>query len=245
MKGLILSLLFIVTVKLSAQVATEGASTVEKNTFRIENINFLNFDNSSNNKLWDFNSLFRIGVAKRVELRVGHDYFINRFSDNNGDGIENLSGFGDMNAGIKVELFNSQEEGKFDFALMGTYSFPTGAGAFSSGNFYTNHMLLFANAITDDIGVEYNIGYQDGEEKGDIIYTFSIGASVVKDLGAFVEYYGALVNLNEAEHNIDFGFNYSIKDHFQVDATFGLPLMKKPESSFISIGVYYTFAKRK
>lgn len=239
MKKLIPAILLLLTASLSAQIATEGAVTVDQSVFRIESIGILNTDKASNERLWNFNNLFRIGVFNRLEFRVGHDYFANQnFVSEN---AEKQSGFGDMNAGLKVQLFRSKKPGKFDLAFMGTYSFPTGIKAFTNDRFFTNHLILGANAINDNMGFEYNFGYQDGEEKGDLIYTISYSSTIVGDITAFIEYYGAMINLEEGEHNIDFGFNYSIKDNWQVDATFGLPLMKKPNTNFFSVGVYYEF----
>jgi len=241
MKNFTIVILLLISTKLSAQTATEGAVTVEKKSFRIESITFLNFDHLSKQRQWDLNELFRLGLSKRIELRLANNYLVNRNFNNTEN--ENVSGFGDINAGYKVQLYRSKTSGKFDFAFMGTYSFPTGGDEFSTNSFFSNHLFLFSNAINDNMGIEYNIGYQNGDDRGDVIYTFSFGSTIIKDFGGFIEYYGSLVNLNRAEHNIDFGFNYSIKDNFQVDATFGLPLVKKPANSYVSVGIYYQFGK--
>jgi len=248
MKKYLLSVLFLAAIGLKAQIVTdrpdqtESALALNKGMFQIETGTLLNIDNYSHEKGWDFNNLLRIGILKGIELRVGHNYLIQQYLAK--EGTEKLSGFGDMNAGFKVQLYRSEEEGKFDLALLGVYGFPTGAAAFSSGEFSTKHMVLLSHGINDNFGIGYNVGYQHGDEKGDLVYTVSFAGSLAKNLGGFIEYYGALVNFEEDEHNMDFGLTYLIKNNLQADVSFGFPLMKKPSSNFFSFGFSYLFDKQ-
>ncbi|HXM68632.1 MAG TPA: hypothetical protein VN911_18030 [Candidatus Acidoferrum sp.] len=107
---------------------TDSSVVVPTGSLRVEN-GFLETSSQGQSVLDGPESLVRVGIAKKTELRLTvPDYFYN-LSAGGGPG----SGFGDFAVGLRLQL--GPTLGKFDVSVVGFLSFPTGADTVSSGGY--------------------------------------------------------------------------------------------------------------
>ena len=70
--------------------------------------------------------------------------------------------------------------------------------------------------------------------KGNLTYSAAIGLGITKQIGAYFETYGEVIEFSEWISNFDSGITYMLKDNMQFDSSFGLGLNQK--INFFSIG---------
>ena len=75
---------------------------------------------------------------------------------------------------------------------------------------------MASHRIDEHLEIGYNLGYSYfGFEKGDIIYSLSLGKGLGKKAGVYIESYGQITNVNqEVITNIDTGFTHLIAENF-------------------------------
>ena len=113
---------------------------------------------------------------------------------------------------------------------------PSGTHGFSSEKGASINKLAFSHPVTDDISFGYNIGYDYfGEGNGNIFYSFAAGISITEKMGAFLEAYGDVVEMEKNYSNFDAGITYLVEDNFQLDFSFGTGI--NHDMNFISCGL--------
>ncbi len=214
---------------------TESSSTVAAGSFQIESGFLLGFseeDKMTIRHIQAPSTLFRVGLTKGIELRVVTqlESFKNTAKDFTTNGIS------DLEVGTKFRLMRSNEHRNMEVAFLTHLILPTGTEKLSNGDFGTVNKLAISHALSDRLGLGYNVGYDYfGTGSGDFTYSVSLGMGVADKFSVYAEAYGAVVNLDDNQVNMDMGMTYLVVDNFQVDWSYGTGL--NHNMNYMSIGV--------
>lgn len=213
---------------------TESSVTVPKGSFQIETGLSMHYESMDEGdfRTWSGpSSLFRLGITKFLELRITSNLI--SFKNIKKDVV--TTGVTDIHVGAKLELYQSKN-GNSKFAILSHLVLPTGSFNLTDNAYGTVNRLIGSQALTNNIGVGYNIGYDYyGVDNGNFVYTLSLGFSITDKLGVFVEGYGEVINLTDNYTNFDAGFTYLIKNNLQYDFSFGTGITHN--MNFISTGI--------
>lgn len=190
-------------------------------------------------------SLARIGVAPRVELRLGFAGWMRTAVEGIGPtAVE--SGMGDLDVGFKWRLADGSQ-GRPSVALVTAVALPTGAEGFGGERLDPTVRLAFAQDLTDRIALGYNVGAvvssaPDGaggtETFVDALYTVAFGFTLAERVGAFAEAFGTFAMSGGAsKHSLDGGFTFPVADNLQFDVSGGVGLNAAAADWFVGAGV--------
>lgn len=201
-------------------------------------------------------TLLRLGLTDRLELRLGHSgHSWERIDFDNGAPSEESEGWGDSEVGFKYDLWDEVEECFIpDAALIAHLSLPTGAGGHSTKRADPGFRFTFSHTLAEDLALSYNLGAEwetaedsRGEEDtlSSLVWTVSVGKSLTDRLGAFVELFGdtPLSAGGTPASSFDGGFTYLIAENLQIDVLAGVGLSEGAEDWFIGSGVSYRFPR--
>ena len=122
-----------------------------------------------------------------------------------------------------------------EIAFISHALFPTGTGGLSLDKYGTINKLALSHELNSFLGLGYNVGYNYfGYGKGMMTYSIVLGAAFNEKLGAYVEFYGELLDLEDFILNFDSGVTYLVQDNLQLDFSFGLGLNHR--MNFFSLG---------
>ncbi len=182
-------------------------------------------------------SLVRLGIAKRTELRFTvPDYFHNLSS---GSG----SGFGDFAFGIKEQL--GPTPGKFDVSVILFLSFPTGANTLSSGGYDPGLQVPWSRALSANwtaagtLSVYWPTQGHARNVTGES--TFLLDRQLTKPWDAFVEYAGDFPENGSPRHLLHFGTALKIANQQQIDFHVGVGLSSAAVDHLVGIGYSFRF----
>jgi len=213
-----------------------------------------------------FSTLVRIGLNKRLELRLGTAGWNRGFDE------DESPHFGDAEIGGKVRLWD--EDGlRPEAALLFGASVPIGSDEVSSNGLDPAFRFSLAHTLSERLSFGYNFGvawettqgeptpwfelsttapqFQFVEIEADkhtlakFEYTATLGIGVTERLGTFVEVFGeAPLNSNgETAHSFDGGFTYLIRPNVQFDISGGVGLNDAAEDWFIGMGLSFRLPK--
>ena len=201
---------------------TESSVTVGKNNFQIESgLSFLNKSNNSETSFFGPSTLMRYGISNGIELRLMSQYESTKFKQV--DGNNNFSGLNDLEIGYKIQLLQS-ENINTKIAFLSHVIVPTGNDEVTTNSFGVINKLSISNEISDQIGIGYNVGYDNIAKEHFLTYSVAIGISLSKVVGLYVETYGAWGETGFFESNFDTGFTFLINNNSQLDASYGVGL---------------------
>jgi len=180
-------------------------------------------------------SLFRLGVASKTELRLtAPDYF----SQAGG-----ISGFGDLALGVKQQL--GPTPGGFDVSVVVTLSLPTGAHAISSHGYDPSVQAPWSRALSANWTVAGMLSVYwptvDGRRNVTGETTLLIDRQLRKNWDAFFEYAGDFPERGGSRHLAHFGTAFRPTPHQQVDVHFGVGLSRASVDHFIGVGYSFRF----
>jgi hypothetical protein len=217
---------------------TNSSVVVPVGSFQAEN-GFLETSSQGQSIIDGPETLLRIGVAKRTELRFtlpDYDYNLNT---NDGFG----SGFGDFAFGVKEQL--GPTRGGFDLSAIVFLSFPTGAHAVSSGGYDPGLQVPWSRSLSakwtaagmfslywPTEGRTRNLSGQS---------TFLIDRQLTGPWDAFVEYAGTFPERGGPQNLIHFGTALKIAKQHQLDFHVGVGLSSAAPDHFIGIGYSFRF----
>jgi hypothetical protein len=195
-------------------------------------------------------TLLRLGLAERFELRLGWTGLVDEELQVAGLKLDD-DGVGDTEVGAKYAL-RTGEGGGPEIAVLGGASLPTGDEDFSSDRVDPAVRVSVAHALTDTLGLGYNVGVEWETERGSDggrdtlssgIYTLALGIGVTDRLGAFVELFGAVPASAEGSpaHSLDGGATYLLRDNLQLDLAGGVGLSDAADDWFMGVGVSWRF----
>ena len=208
---------------------TESSLVLPKGTIQIES----GFVSNKNEYIFP-NTLFRVGVFKKVEFRFNTNYIINK---NVKFGEEKLSSFSDLEIGTKIQIYNS-EISKTSIAFLTHLSIPSANKYYSNNTTGLLSRILISHELNNNFDIGYNIGYDKFKnEKGVIVYTVALGKGI-NNWGIYCELYG---NISDSQSDLYFdgGLVYLLKDNLQLDVSYGAGINNT--SNYFSAGVSWAF----
>jgi hypothetical protein len=188
-------------------------------------------------------TLLRIGILKKMELRVNADYKKEKTRDLTGmsggtTAIE--QGFSDVQVGAKVTLYRGS--GAIPrVGMLGNVTLPVGNEANRPPHAAPEGSLLFSNKLSDKLELQYNAGYRkqkDQEEyRGEAIYAVSGNLKVTDKLTWFAEIFGQKPNHDKAAHAGDTGFMFKLLPDLQLDVIGSVGLNNEAPDYYAGGGV--------
>lgn len=185
-------------------------------------------------------ALLRIGLNRRLELRLGVDGF-ERQTSFAGGLRQRHSGFADTSVGMKARLIR---EGSLRPAvsLVALLSLPVGSRYFSSGSFDPEFKLAWSKSFPRgfDAGGNFNFGWRTGGPRwaSERAASLSVGHKIPAGLRAYTEVYRTSpVAGDEAAHVVlDGGLTRLIGANAQIDAEVGHTLGARTPGWFLGVG---------
>ncbi len=220
---------------------TESAITIPHKTFQIEsgfNFGWDKNEGYSTKELGFNGTLFRYGLLNRFEARVGVGYAGFDKTDETTEEKTSLRGFIPLVIGFKWNFLYG--DGPIPtLAILSHIDIPQAASKdFSDGNVLQNIILAGSWKLSNVFSFGFNFGSRmDWKESNfTTLYTASLGISIVKWLGAFVELYGFLPAGEYADHRFDMGFTFPVRHNLQFDISGGMGISKNSPDGFASFG---------
>jgi hypothetical protein len=227
---------------------TESSAVVPIKSLQIETGFLMENDEIDNIKHKSFaynTTLLRYGLFQNMELRFGLDYLGDKTTITGTDSTTTTSGFAPLYTGFKIKI--RVEHGWVpSIAFLGAMVLPfTAAKSYKPTNSGAEMLISFSNTFSDHFSLGYNLGVEwDGETAvPDYFYSASLGISISKRLGAFIESYGFIPEQGEQEHLADAGITLLIIHNLQFDVSGGIGINKVAPDNFISFGISYRLPK--
>ena len=253
MKRLLLSLLVWVSIHGIAQEGTpelitdrpdqtESSSVVPLGALQIETGFIMENDETglTKQKLYTVNStLFRYGLLKNLELRLGLEYLKDRVEIKNPNTVNIISGLSPLYTGFKIKI--AGENGWVpEIAFLGGLILPFTADEDYKPSYASAAMrFAFSHTLSDRFSIGYNLRAEwDGESAiPEYFYSLALGFGLTHLLGIYVESYGFVSQENDNHHHLDAGFTYLLLPNLQLDISGGLGINVEAIDNFFSLGL--------
>ena len=181
---------------------------------------------ASNLKSYTYNStLFRYGLFKNLELRVGLEY-LGQTTINNQTEEKLQSGLGPLYTGFKFNLWKEAGWRPELSVLTGIIMPFTANENYKPTSSLKDVKFLLTNTLSDKVSVTYNLGpeWTDGFNLNTFFYSLALGIGLDDKFGLFLEGYGWFYANSPNEHFADAGFTYLARPNLQLDVSFGSAL---------------------
>jgi hypothetical protein len=214
---------------------TESAQVVPVKTIQIESGFVLEKDHFLNSTNTTFNStLLRLGLVKNFELRLGYEY-LKGTSDIS---VWDTKGFSPLYVGMKYQI--TVEDGLFPgIAFLGGLSLPFFASDdYQSDKLAPDFRFAVSHTLTEWLSLGYNLGIEWNGDNNDPmgIYSIAFGFGLTDNLGCYLEAFGSQSDIEGAQHMVDGGFTYLLRNNFQLDISGGLGLNDNAADYYIAGG---------
>jgi len=216
---------------------TESPSIVPKNYLQFENgFSYEKTDKHSNEYILP-STLTKFGINDHLELRLITEFMIEDDID------EKTTGLAPVMVGFKTRLF--EEKGIIPLtSFIAHLSLPK----LASKNFKTEYYapefrFTMQHTISEKQTLSYNLGAEwDGiSPEPTFIYTLTSGFEFTEKLSAYVELYGFVPQLQQADHRFDAGLTYLLNPNHQLDISGGFGLSETSPDYFIALGYSFRF----
>jgi hypothetical protein len=172
---------------------TESTEVVGKGVIQFENGLTVERDHGTNN-VTAGETLVRVGISKRVELRFGGDGFLAQGNP----GIPSVYGYSDVELAAKFTVFR-QGSHTPAVSLIPMLSVPAGSKEFSSGSYDPTLKVAMARELRRGFSLSGNLNFSSlGSEDGRFLQT-AISASLEHELGHGFGAYGEVFGLTALE----------------------------------------------
>ena len=214
---------------------TESSEVVGRGIFQFESGLTYEADGAARRQTMPA-GLLRVGLSRRVELRLGGDGFLSQT-----DGAVRQSGHSDSEIGVKVRLFDESAAG-FDMAIIPMFSVPTGSAGFTSGGYDPTLKLTFARSLPAGFGLSGNVNVSSVSDElgrfGQRALSLSAGHDLVAGWGGFLEVYGSSPIERGARSGvtIDGGVSHRIGGNLQFDVEAGRGVSADASDWFAGFG---------
>ena len=182
--------------------------------------------------------LIRYGISNNAELRIGAEFLQEEFRNIEVDD-PNTTGLGPLIVGAKIKIC-SEKKYLPETAVLLSVSVPFNKESpFQSNYSGVEFRFAMAHTVSRMFSLSYNLGgeFGAGSPGAAGLYSFAVGASLMKKLTAFAEIYGFMPQKSSPDHRFDAGISYLVLKNVAVDASFGLGISSKSPDYFISGGV--------
>jgi hypothetical protein len=215
---------------------TEASTVIPKASIQVEN--GATFTVGQGEKVLDLSeSLLRVGIANRTELRFGVPNY--QYAAG-GAGAE---GFGNLSLGVKQQL--GPLPGGIDLSVIVAISFPTGMSAVSSHGYDPFVKFPWSKELTRkwSIGGMQSVFWFTDGAKRNITWepTFYLERQVTGELDVFAEYAGDYPQTGVARQIAHFGAAYKLTPHTMIDMHIGFGLSAAAPDQFVGIGYSIRF----
>jgi hypothetical protein len=215
---------------------TETAIVVPRGRLQLET-GFTYENGSSGHRSFNLpEALLRWGIAEKTELRFVLPDYIRAW---NGD---KTSGIGDSAIGFKHQL---GPVGRFDLAVIGHATIPTGSSAFSSDRVDPEAAFTWATDLDERTSIAGMFGFlwpsEDGERNFTFTPTVSLGRSLGGRWGAFLEWAAEFPEDGGDIHLLHHGYTYRLSNDSQLDMHVGFGLSQAAPDFFIGGGYSVRF----
>lgn len=186
--------------------------------------------------------LIRVGLADRVEARIGLNSFAWVATEGNDpEGLE------DVSLGVKIKFVEAKPGTAVpDVGLLLGASFPTGADELGQGTHVLPVVVLAAGLdVTDWMSAGANVGWgylDDGAGRySQFAGSIALGFSLTNWLGAYAEYFGLFPEFDDGPGSDFFngGFTVLISRDLQLDVRAGFSLGDAEVDSFAGAGLAF------
>lgn len=187
------------------------------------------------------NTLIRVGVLEKAELRINADYQkeITKTLGTTG-ATDRQRGFSNVQLGAKINIF----EGKGvmpGIGFLGSITLPVGNEALRPPHIAPEALLLFNNKISDRVEVQYNAGYRKRQEQGayqgEAVYSIASTLKLTDNIQYQLEFFGQKAKGATAENLLDTALLLKVLPNLQLDVIAGLGLNKSSPDYFAGGGV--------
>jgi hypothetical protein len=232
--------------------ATESAVTVPRGLFQFE-LGWTHAETDVEGTRTRADSfpetLIRIGLSRRFELRLGFDGYQWDREDPASGPSEDRSGFNNTSVGFKAALAG-ERGARPQIAVIGEIGIPSGAEELTDSEVVPAFIFAFSNTLNDRLSLGYNLGalwLEEEDESGEskttatAIWSVALGIGVGEKLGAFVELFGnpILSGAGESSSSFDGGFTYLVRPNVQLDAFAGTGLSGDAPDWFAGLGISF------
>lgn len=181
--------------------------------------------------------LSKFGVSKKFELRLITEYVISF------ENTTKVSGIHPIAIGFKTQLL--EEKGIIPtLSFIGHLHLPKVASRGVQTHYYAPEFrFTIQHTLTKKQTLSYNLGAEWDEETGSptLIYTLTTGYSFSEKTSMYIELYGFIPQMEEADHRLDGGFNYLLYPNHQLDISAGIGLSSNAPHYFVSLGYSFRF----
>ena len=208
---------------------TDGPFTVDAGHFQWE-MDFANYTLDKNNgvdaRAWNvapFN--LRVGLLDNTELQLAYDDYLNvRASDNRTGTTITQSGFGDLNARLKINLWGN-EGGTTAFGLFPFLKFPVNTGGLGNNAIEGGLGLPLALNLPHDfdLGLETSFDFFQNENDADyhaeFVNSITLDHALAGKLSGYVEFFSEVSAERHSDWvgTVDVGLEYLLNENVQLD----------------------------
>jgi hypothetical protein len=180
-------------------------------------------------------TLLRLGVASRTELRFGAPNYLYGMTS------RTPSGFADLSVGVKQQL--GPLPGGFELSVMIAVRFPTGATRTSSHGFDPDVKFPWSKELRDgwSIGGMQSVFWNTEDRRRNVTWEpiFYVEKQITKPWEVFVEYASDYAQHRGSRQIAHFGAAFKITPLQQVDFHFGFGMSHATPERFFGVG--YSF----
>ncbi len=203
----------------------DGAATVPKNMFQIEN------GITAAKQTIINNLLIRYGITNSTELR----FLVDAGKENNTEGVKPLI------FSIKQKLTN-QNKMLPAMSVVGYAAF----GSAASNNFSNSETLIdlklaFENELSQSFSMGYNVGASENFDN--LTLTACLSVATTEKMACFAEYF-SIINAAHQFHNVNAGFTLGITPSLQLDMAIGRSIFDAENRYFATVGVCWLINKK-
>lgn len=216
---------------------TESAITIAPGRFQLEaGVTHSQGDEEDVDELGEI--LVRIGLSRRVELRLGLPSYLRI----EGQGASDVTGFSDAELGAKIAIAESW--GWTTAVLIGT-SLPTGSSELRESSLQPGALLAAERDLSPRISLGTNVGYvyskAGGERHGEVLASVATGIGLGETTGLFVELFGTIPESagGPETYFLDAGLTRLLSPDFQLDIRAGVGLNSAADDFFAGAGLIW------
>lgn len=218
---------------------TESASAVAPGHVQLEaGYTFTRSDDDTNEHSLG-EALLRIGIARRIEGRVGAS---STWVEQPGD---DRSGMDDPSIGVKIVLTEGAGQPSWHpaVAILAATTLPVGADEVTEDAWQPGITGAFAWDLSDRLGLGANVGYTYGSED-DMRFdqgsaSMALGIGITQRTGAYVEAFTIFPSGDDIGDDVTLngGITFLVNNSFQLDARVGAGLTDDAPDVFFGFGV--------